>query len=100
MATFKFCQDIKQTIWSRNTFMVEANTEEESREIVKKLAETSEDVSFSDDTRVSFNETEYLFDTVEEMLPEENDGNSTMEFYAGFAPKGDNSNWIADNVTK
>ena len=54
MGEYKFYQDRKVTSWERDYFSVKAN---------------------------SYEEAEALTDTSESMLPEENDGNPTIEIF-------------------
>jgi hypothetical protein len=73
MATFNFNLDSKRTIWYREFFEVEANTEEEAKEIAIKMAKYDE-----------FDSTyhcEVLFDTSEQMSVEDNDNQTTQELY-------------------
>lgn len=73
MAIFNFNIDSKRTIWYREFFEVEANTAEEAKEIAIKMAKYDE-----------FDSTyhcEVLFDTSENISPQENDNQATQELY-------------------
>ena len=61
MGEYKFYQDRKVTSWERDYFSVKANSYEEAEAIVR---------SWNCET-----------DTSESMLPEENDGNPTIEIF-------------------
>ena len=76
MAQFNFVQDVKISVWERQKFVIEAETEEEA---IKKAKEfRDKDVSGYD----NFVESETLYDTEERMYPEENMGNATIEIYS------------------
>ena len=88
--TFDFYQEVKMTIWQRQYFTIKAETEEEARELAKQYAD--KDVSFCDEVRVD--ETKWLYDSEEQITPEENGGCATIEVYEY---KG---KLIADNAKK
>lgn len=90
---FEFYQDIKVTVWGRQRFTIEAESREAAREIAKKYAES--DVAHE----IEDVDTEYLFDTEELLLPEENGGCSTIEVYE-FTGNYFNNEPIADNSIK
>lgn len=73
---FQFYIDRKCTIWHRTTFNVYADTEHEAEEIAIKLSENSD---FLEENGAEY---ETLYDTMEFILPEENDNNSTEELYS------------------
>lgn len=75
--SFDFYQDVKVTVWQRQHFTIEAESAEEAREIAKRY--TQFDVSFEDDVDVS--EVEWLCDTEELIIPEDNGGCATIEVY-------------------
>lgn len=74
---FEFYQDVKVTVWQRQHFRIEAESIEEAREQAKRY--TQFDVSFEDD--IDVDEIEWLYDTEELMIPEDNNGESTIEVY-------------------
>lgn len=71
MAIYNFNKDTKSTIWYRECFSVEADTIEQAKEKAIKIAEN---------VNASF-ECHVLFDTAEDILPEENDNQATQELY-------------------
>ena len=89
---FEFYQDVKVTVWQRQHFRIEAESAEEAREIAKQYA--NQDISFLEEVEVE--EIEWLYDTEEHIIPEENGGCSTIEVYERLGKyKGD---LIADNA--
>ena len=76
---YKFYQDRKVTSWERDYFSVKADSYEEAEAIVRSW--NCEDVSNIIDNRLCYEEWQALTDTSESMLPEENDGNPTIEIF-------------------
>ena len=74
---FEFYQDVKVIVWQRQHFRIEAEAIEEAREQAKRY--TQFDVSYEDD--IDVDEIEWLHDTEELMIPEDNNGESTIEVY-------------------
>lgn len=75
MKQFKFYQDLKVTVWKRQNFIIEAESYEEALKKVEKYKELdadSEEYCYSCET---------LFETEEMMMPNENNGFSTIELY-------------------
>lgn len=70
MKKFELYKDSKCTVWFREYYSVEAETIEEA---VEKIV--------SDE--VESNSSEFLYDTAEFLVPEENDGFATEEIYEG-----------------
>jgi len=72
MVTKKYMLDEKQTIWFRSHHKIEAETEEECDRLMIEMVEKG---------NVDYNnsETEYLYDTVEDMSVMDNDGQATKE---------------------
>jgi hypothetical protein len=71
---FDFYIDEKITIWNRLKFSVEAETLEEAKDMaIFMTTNDREDIDFDD--------TILLYDTMEVIEPEENNGNSTLELY-------------------
>ena len=79
MGEYKFYQDRKVTSWERDYFSVKADSYEEAEAIVRSW--NCEDVSNIIDNRLCYEEWQALTDTSESMLPEENDGNPTIEIF-------------------
>lgn len=73
---YKYYVDTKYTMWDRNHYEIEANSQEEADELAKKLADNEE--RQMTDFHI---ETEPLYDTFEEITPDENNGYSTAEVY-------------------
>lgn len=88
MATFNFIQDVKISVWERQKFTIEADSEEEAIKKAKEFG--NKDISAYD----NFVESEKLYDTEEVMYPEDNMGNATIEVYT----EDDLVNAIASNV--
>ena len=71
---FDFYIDERVMIWNRLKFSVEAETLEEAKEkAVFMVTNDREEIDFYD--------SELLQDTLTEIEPEDNDGNSTLELY-------------------
>lgn len=79
MKEYHFYRDCKITAWERDYFSVKANSYEEAVSIVRSWK--CEDVSDIDDSRLCYETREALPDTSERMLPEENNGQPTMEIF-------------------
>ncbi len=79
MEKYIFYQDRKVTSWERDYFSVEADSYEEAEAIVRSW--NCEDVSNIIDNRLCYEAWQALTDTSEYMLPEENDGNPTIEIF-------------------
>lgn len=97
MEKYKFYQDRKVTSWERDHFSVEADSYEEAVAIVRSWE--CEDVESIIDNSLCHEGWEALPDTSEYLLPEENNGQQTMEIFdqAGVsimtnAPKPTQSN--------
>lgn len=75
MKEFEFYQDVKVTIWQRQYISVMAESKEEALKMVEKYKTHDASVYLSPIN------TEYLYDTEELMLPEENGGFATIELY-------------------
>ena len=73
MATFQFYTDTKVTMWERATFEIEAETRYEAIEMAKKCAKS--------DNYPSNVDYETLYDTSEELLVNNNNGEATKELY-------------------
>ena len=76
MKTFNFFKDEKCTIWYRGEFEVEADSYEEA---VAKVKQMEENPNLYDEVDVRW---DVLHDTIEELNPEENDGQPTAEVYS------------------
>jgi hypothetical protein len=76
MKTFDFYRDEKQTIWVRTRFDIQAESYEQALEKIKQV-ESSPAESYEDEM-----ETEYLYETLESIDPEENEGNATCEIHS------------------
>ena len=78
MAEFEFHLDQKHTIWYRNNFVIEAKTLEEAKAKVIGICNTNSSDILSDDW-------ETLFETAEQISPDENGGEPTEELYIAGA---------------
>jgi hypothetical protein len=74
MAEFEFHLDQKHTIWYRNNFTIEAKTLEEAKAKVIEMCNTNSSDVLSDDW-------ETMFETAEQISPDENGGEPTEEVY-------------------
>ena len=71
---FDFYIDERVRIWNRLKFSVEAETLEEAKDMaIFMVTKDREDIEFYD--------SELLHDTLTELEPEDNEGNSTIELY-------------------
>ena len=68
MEKFKFHQDVKCTVWVRQFFTIEAENQEDAKRMAMQFQ--NEDVS----DYPEYERQEYLLDTEELMLSDENDG--------------------------
>ena len=75
MKTFNFYQDKKVSIWNREHFTVEAETQEEANQKVLEAIKNGDISDFHHTT------SKYMYDTVEELSVDENYGNPTIEIY-------------------
>jgi len=71
---FDFYIDEKITIWNRFKFSVEAETLDEAKEKAKMI-------TMNDREDIDFDDSLLLYDTMEVIEPEDNDGNSTLELF-------------------
>tara|TARA_R110000822_G_scaffold14551_3_gene51066 strand:+ start:1907 stop:2194 length:288 start_codon:yes stop_codon:yes gene_type:complete len=71
---FDFYIDERVMIWNRLKFSVEAETLEEAKDMaIFMVTKDREEIDFYD--------SELLHDTLTELEPEDNEGNSTLELY-------------------
>ena len=75
MEKFRFKQDVKVTVWVRQSFVIEAESKEDALKKVERFK--TEDVTGEIDDV----ECETLWDTQELMSPKDNDGMCTIELY-------------------
>ena len=86
MEKFRFKQDVKVTVWIRQSFTIEAENKEDALKKVERF-KTADVLS-----EICEVELETLRDTEELMLPEENDNQCTIELY------DDHGNLIGKNA--
>ena len=86
MTRYKFSQDRKHTIWTRTHFTIDAPTQAEA--IAKAATLVGQDVedAEAEDERISIEESETLYDTMDEIPVEDNDGNSTIDIIFDNGP--------------
>lgn len=79
MTRYRFSQDRKHTIWTRTHFTIDAPTQAEA--IAKAATLVGQDVedAEAEDEQINIEESETLYDSLEDILVEENNGNSTIE---------------------
>ena len=75
MEKFRFKQDVKVTVWVRQSFVIEAESKEDALKKVERFK--TEDVT----DEIDDVECETLWDTQELMSPKDNDGMCTIELY-------------------
>jgi len=88
---FYFHQDLLVKVWQRQVFTIEAETIEEARTQAKKY--TQFDVSHEDDIDVE--EVQWLCDSEELIIPEDNDGDATIQVFETTGKFG--GDLVADN---
>ena len=86
MENFRFKQDVKVTVWIRQSFTIEGENKEDALKEVERF-KTKDVAGEIDDV-----EYETLWDTEELMLPEEDGGLHTIELY------DDHNNLIGQNA--
>lgn len=79
MATYNFYQDQKITVWERHYFSVEASSYEDAVEKVHLIKDKP--IIDSEGNSIVFKECKTLYDTTEQLSPEENRGCSTLEIF-------------------
>jgi DNA-binding MltR family transcriptional regulator len=84
METFSFYEDVKHSIWLRNHFEIDAETQEEADKKAIELFKAN---------HVPDENWEYLYDTIEELQPLDNDGQITRELFSD-----DTGDTLADNI--
>lgn len=95
MKEYKIYRDVLHKLWSRETYNVEANSEEEAYEIMIKQSEIcKKDVTsdLEDDSRIKFDECFPIIEMDKDLSPEDNNGKSTIEIM------DNNSKVVWDNV--
>ena len=85
MGTFDFYLDQKHTIWYRNKFTIDANSQEEANEKVKELYYKNE---------LPSDEWDLLHDTVEGLSVGDNGGEPTEELFTH------DGTLITDNISR
>lgn len=76
MKSYKYYVDKKYSQWEREYYNVKAETKEEANEIIKRIAESGEN-----NNEEFFTTAVILFETIEQLTPETNGGESTIEIY-------------------
>lgn len=95
MKEYKICRNVFHKLWSRETYNVEANSEEEAYKIMINQSEIcKKDVTsdLEDDSRITFDECFPIIETDEDLSPEDNEGKPTIEIVV------DNPKVVWDNV--
>lgn len=78
MNEYLFFQDQKGTIWQRNHFTVNAESMEQAKEIISANNLSSDYVGDqADGQTIVFHKSEYIYDTLDIMMPEDNVGYAT-----------------------
>ena len=75
MEKFRFKQDVKVTVWVRQSFVIEAESKEDALKKVERFK--TEDVT----DEIDDVECETLWETQELMYPKDNGGSWTIELY-------------------
>lgn len=76
MSEHAFYIDQKMTVWERHKYLVEAESYEEAK---RKMIEEFNDLCIGENEGQGFQESEILFDTMENITPEENENQPTVE---------------------
>ena len=85
MEKFKFHQDVKISVWVRQTFEIEADSKESA--LMKAEQFKTEDVS----NEIDLLGSDVLWDTQELLYPKDNDGECTIELFYGTSCIGNNT---------
>lgn len=93
MPTYKFYQDKKCTVWERTFFTIEAESEEAAIRCAGQLGKGDLYAAEMQEEGIAIDESETLYDSMEELSVNNNDGQPTVEI---FCKNGDD---IADNVS-
>lgn len=88
MTNYYFFVSKKATIWIKEVHSIKAENEEQAIEMMKS--------EFENDNESTFIEQEFEYDTITDMMPEDNFGYATKELYTD---NGD-AELIAHNGTK
>lgn len=75
MENFKFYQDVKVELWKRQSFSIQADTEEEAIRLAEQFK--TEDVTADIDDV----DTEELYETEQLISSSENNGQNTIELF-------------------
>ncbi|MBP3529485.1 MAG: hypothetical protein J6K02_12605 [Alistipes sp.] len=96
MACYKFYQDKKCTVWERTFFTVEADSEEAAIRCAGQLGKGDLYAAEMQQEGIAIDESETLYDSMEELSVDDNGGQPTVEIFAGTPRKG---HLIAENIT-
>jgi len=78
MEHYTFQINRKYSVWEQETHEIEADTQEEANQkMIELFKNSSRDYDY--DVLDTFIETETLFDTMDQMTPDDNDGQYTAE---------------------
>ena len=83
MKSFRFFIDEKVTLWQRHKYEVLADNFEEAKNIIEKLFDDEDFYGYTEDGDYCehFEETEELFDTLEPVKLQDNQGSPTQELF-------------------
>lgn len=79
MGTYRFYQDQKSTVWDRNFFSVEAQSYEAAVERVLSIKDKT--IQDSEGDGINFIECQTLYETQQQLTPQENGGCPTLEMF-------------------
>lgn len=96
MACYKFYQDKKCTVWERTFFTVEADSEEAAIRCAGQLGKGDLYAAEMQQEGIAIDESETLYDSMEELSVDDNGDQPTVEVFAGTPRKG---HLIAENNT-
>ena len=96
MAYYKFYQDKKCTVWERTFFTVEADSEEAAIRCAGQLSKGDLYAAEMQEDGITIDESETLYDSMEELSADDNGDQPTVEIFAGTPRKG---HLIAENIT-
>ena len=85
--------DVKVTVWNRIHFEDDANMEK-----ILSILKT-EGIEGITEEDLGFREYSTLYDSEEQITPEENKGDATIELYENEALKWDNANQLTNDIS-
>lgn len=92
-----FYVEKKITMWARESHEVEIESQEALEAKLKEILANGENSDAIDNELDSFQEQDFLFDTISELIPADNNNDATIEIkigtYKKFADFSNEPNW-------